>query len=554
MITIGRIERGSLVKTAIKDLNGIFEKEGYNIYINSEDYDYFCLKSLPKADVLRWSQSELKKAQLLTPNGVREPQKVFRDGTPAKLSGQTHIVMPKSMDKLFSPFLNNEFIREYTLHFPFNMYEENLELLLNYLPENYYTEERIEYLKQLNNNKIRVLDLSVKISDGRRQLASKDYISPVEEKDFFLEFRHSTFVEDFFLLMKYKKKMEYVLLFLPKPLLEKYDFDYKLYNEKLLQSDNISGTAVNVSRHFNKDGAKNLLVFGAPGTGKSHWVKENYEDTADAIRVTFHEEYSYQDFVGTLKPNSVNGNVSYEYKAGPFTRILALALSNPSTEYNLIIEELNRANAAAVFGDLFQLLDRDEDGKSTYSIENEDISRYIADKNCTELIGDIRIPSNLNIIATMNSADQGVFALDTAFKRRWSFKYVPIEFEEWHSTVKIPYYKDETQIYYLTVKQFIETINEYLSVNEVLEINEDRLIGPYFVKESQWSNWIEQEHFQKVLNYLWDDIARIDRSQIFIGEFNQFSKVCTSFKELKQVFHHDLHHFLLEEAKKNEDV
>ena len=198
---------------------------------------------------------------------------------------------------------------------------------------------------------------------------------------------------------------------------------------------------------------RNLIIFGAPGTGKSHSLRSAYEGAeapfADRYeRVTFYPTYSYSQFVGTYKPvMKVVGDgekISYQFVPGPFLRSLVKAANDPDHNYLLIVEEINRANAAAVFGDVFQILDRGDDGESEYSIgASEDIVRYLqgsvglgepvlspeakrffgmatADDEPT---GDcaLKLPNNFYIWATMNSADQGAFPLDTAFKRRWEF-------------------------------------------------------------------------------------------------------------------------------------
>ena len=145
---------------------------------------------------------------------------------------------------------------------------------------------------------------------------------------------------------------------------------------------------------------------------------ENYE------RVTFHPDYSYANFVGTYKPVPEGKDITYKYVPGPFMRILQKAIEKPSEPFLLVIEEINRANVAAVFGDVFQLLDRTEDYESEYPIDtSEDMKTYL---NKDKII----LPSSLFIWATMNSADQGVFPMDTAFKRRWDFKYFSINNNE----------------------------------------------------------------------------------------------------------------------------
>jgi len=179
------------------------------------------------------------------------------------------------------------------------------------------------------------------------------------------------------------------------------------------------------------DSPRNLIVYGAPGTGKSHYLNNLLKD-ANTIRTVFHSETQNSDFVGSLKPvTNLEGKVSYQFVAGPFIKAFVSAVKQPSKQIHLIIEEINRANAAAVFGDIFQLLDRDATGRSEYEIQADELlSKYLTDNLDPAFNGLIYIPSNLIINATMNSSDQGVYPLDSAFKRRWSFKYMPIDFQD----------------------------------------------------------------------------------------------------------------------------
>ncbi|TQR11647.1 McrB family protein [Psychrobacillus soli] len=533
------------IKQLVGTLNTIFKSEDINIKLNQSDYDGALLENIPRTEILRWGERELTNAAVEV-GGILQPRKASRDGWEMNSNSATHFFIASASRKMFVPFLNEEIAGEYTLTFPFKMYEANLDLLLDFLPEGYYSPERIEFLKKsFTEGMTRNMNMSVKTTGNRIMFASKDFVSPIEEKRFFLENRYITFAEDYLVILKHKGEMSYTLLFIPKPATTD---ELAVFDGIFLEE--IKGTAFPIHEIMKKTNGRNLLVFGAPGTGKSHWVKQTFEENTESYRVTFHEEYMYQDFVGSLKPSvDEKGLITYKFKPGPFTEILAKAFKNPTTSYTLIIEELNRANAASVFGDLFQLLDRDELGGSVYSIENEDILKYLRDVNQLSEVNKITIPGNLNIIATMNSADQGVFALDTAFKRRWTFKYLPITFEKWHEELLVPYIKVSEQTYKLTVKQFIEILNDFLARNEYLEINEDRLIGPYFVTKSQWESWVDGEYFQKILNYLWDDVARIERSQVFLEGYTQFSQVCNDFKSLKQVFTDDLHHLLMTEAR-----
>ena len=184
------------------------------------------------------------------------------------------------------------------------------------------------------------------------------------------------------------------------------------------------------------------IYYGAPGTGKSHKVRclleEAYPDKEErdnhCKRLIFHPTYKYEDFVGCIKPLvSVDKPLDYLYSAGPFTALLKEAFSNPAEKYYLIIEEINRGNSPAIFGDLFQLLDRLDNGKSAYAVQNVDVSNYFSrDPGLKKLFNDAKIwlPANFNIIATMNTADENIFVLDSAFKRRFELEYVKIEFDD----------------------------------------------------------------------------------------------------------------------------
>lgn len=279
---------------------------------------------------------------------------------------------------------------------------------------------------------------------------------------------------------------------------------------------------------------KNQIIFGAPGTGKSYYLNQKYNNNVS--RVTFHPEYTHYDFIGSYKPipiykeasssniNESDGTtfskgeplIDYRFVPGPFTLSLAKALSNEDEMYTLIIEELNRANAAAVFGDLFQLLDRDDDGNSIYSVSNIEVSSYLdsIDVNWSKENREIYIPSNLNIVATMNSADQGVFFMDSAFKRRWQFKYLPINFAEaLHRDEVIPYNNQS-----ITWSDFVTQINKKLSSIEI-GVAEDKLIGPYFLKPGDLKNKSVEEKKEiiasKLFIYLWDDVVKLKRGLLF---------------------------------------
>ncbi|MGM0924041.1 MAG: AAA family ATPase [Bacillota bacterium] len=285
--------------------------------------------------------------------------------------------------------------------------------------------------------------------------------------------------------------------------------------------------------------AENLIVYGTPGTGKSTYLEENY---ANPIRVVFHSEYSYFDFVGSYKPvplyreleapiHRLNGEtftkgepiIDYQYVPGPFINVLFKAVRDKHNRYTLLIEELNRANAPSVFGDVFQLLDRKADGSSQYKITpNEDLKNYLrSQEDIGHLFEDgLFIPENMNIVSTMNSADQGVFVLDSAFKRRWKFKYMPIKESGFvHENSLVSYGGKEYKWRFILL-----CINDKL---KNLEINEDRLIGPYFISPDEIED--SSSFASKLLIYLWDDVLRYKRADFFINQIRTYSELVSAY-------------------------
>lgn len=233
--------------------------------------------------------------------------------------------------------------------------------------------------------------------------------------------------------------------------------------------------------------------------------------------------------------------ITYEYVPGPFMRTLVKALKNKKSgnikPYLLLIEEINRANVAAVFGDVFQLLDRDDTNQSEYPIQaSEDMKKYLV-KELGGSISDydqIRIPDNMFIWATMNSADQGVFSMDTAFKRRWDFTYQGINAGE--ENIEAYSHKMGGSQVPVNWNMLRKAINaELITYN----INEDKLMGAHFIgKESLMDKEIFDKTFKtKVIMYLFDDAAKQKRTSLFSGvesprSSKLYSDICEAYDEI----------------------
>ena len=296
---------------------------------------------------------------------------------------------------------------------------------------------------------------------------------------------------------------------------------------------------------------KQIIFYGAPGTGKSYAVDQmigSRPGNPEVIRVTIHPEYTYMDFVGQLLPSKNAGSGSYfEFVPGPFTVALQTAYMDLNREVYLVLEELSRGNAAAIFGDILQLLDRNELFQSRYPIYNSNIASVIPSL-CDE---EISLPSNLNIIGTVNVNDQNVFAMDTAFKRRFDWEYVsskPAKDANGNIDLKLnnpkmSLYRSSDSSVETTWLAFYVSLNSFIvDKKEGMGRSEDKQIGQFFLSFSD--KLVQQSHStdsdkanraarvidaairNKLLLYLWEDVQG-----------------SSAFSQAKSLFHPDIASF-----------
>jgi len=509
-----------------KNAEEIYQKIEQMFNIKKFDYDIALIKQLKKSNTL--------------------------DSTN---TNQTHIAITGEQMDAF-PYLsnyeylvnnNNDFKKKFILKLPVQISKNN-----------------INYLK---NNSINLKDTYIKTytfcNRSRQNTQMELSYLKFEEHVFKEDFRKNIHIDDILIIFKERSKLNYYFF-----AIKSSDFKLKLNNIKLSgdvyfdktnpgSGENVTEVSlINVTEVLL---THNRIIYGAPGTGKSWKLRnevEQYFYKENTERVTFYPGYTYGQFVGTYKPKPIykdNLNneiyhtnienpgknhepiISYEFTPGILMKILVKALNNSSENYCLIIEEINRVKVDSVFGDFFQLLDRGEDGKSEYVLKcSEDLLTYlnkeIEDKE-SDIIknGVIYLPSNLYIWATMNSADQGVYPMDTAFKRRWNFEYISLNEGEKHFEdyfVKLG--KDKTKKWN-KVREFINN-----AIKDT--VSEDRLLAPFFVKENDFieENGIKylkpEIYINKVIMYLKEDILRHRKvNSLFYKEKVNFNDLYTKY-------------------------
>lgn len=251
------------------------------------------------------------------------------------------------------------------------------------------------------------------------------------------------------------------------------------------------------------------IFYGTPGSGKSHKVKgiveEKYPNKEEqenfVFRTTFHPDSDYASFVGCYKPVMEGDVIKYKFTPQAFTKAYVTAWENQEQAVYLIIEEINRGNCAQIFGDLFQLLDR-KNGVSEYPIDaDNDLKDYLEKELGVghEGIanGKLKLPANLNIIATMNTSDQSLFPMDSAFKRRWSWKCVPVDYKNPKSVEFTITVEDKSYKWH----DFLEEVNQRIVK---ATDSEDKQMGNFFITQSVK----EDEFVDKVMFYLWNDVCK----------------------------------------------
>ncbi|TSD70007.1 restriction endonuclease [Janthinobacterium sp. KBS0711] len=324
------------------------------------------------------------------------------------------------------------------------------------------------------------------------------------------------------------------------------------------------------------------ILFGSPGTGKSHKIDEHVKAMVPSpfvVKTIFHPEYTHGDFMGRLMPLSQpDGRVSYRYYPGHFMRALAKALSYhheaiqvnppvPPKEVLLVIDEINRGNSAAIFGTAFQLLDRREDGWSSYDVDLSEMehdallqmmgvhqcirypSMYESEKEGRKKLNElfagdldflaerkIKLPPNLRLAGTMNTSDESIYYMDSAFKRRWSWEYVPIDNGNPCSPPD-DLNEDSWRAFVRKLNAFI--LSHAASIRKV----EDKLIGYYFIRTRK-GVVAGSEIQNKLMFFLWDTVFIRDKRLLeqFFGDnkelktFGDFSAKSALFVERIQAW------------------
>ena len=384
-------------------------------------------------------------------------------------------------------------------------------------------------------------------------------------KDYFLNVLHLTSanLNDYFAIKK-KGPAKFTLYYIPKDQLAS-DFFKLLSSDPLIymdKGDYASGEDESITDAEGK--VAQIIYYGCPGSGKSFKVKRItegkdgkkiiwYEKPTEEdkigkkldhepsdeekaslpnniFRTTFHPDYDYATFVGCYKPGKDKDNkLDYKFVPQVFAKAYVAALKHPKDPIYLIIEEINRGNCAQIFGDLFQLLDR-TDGVSDYEIKPDaDLAKYLDTEGVSS--ESLKLPDNLHIYATMNTSDQSLFPMDSAFKRRWAMEFLPIDYKH-GKAMKFTITIDDTTYPWIG---FLQMVNEMiLQATD----SEDKQMGEFFIKDSV----TQKEFINKVMFYLWNDVCkdlynpRRVQAQYFLRVKNQLESEKNDYFTFAELF------------------
>lgn len=413
-----------------------------------------------------------------------------------------------------------------------------------------------QFRTKFDNRLIQALkQLPTLVIDKDRITLVDDKIDEVATKVFLFESNPDIFASDDYLSFLGSKKSLFDLL--------------PSQDSEKVEASNEEKFTEHIDESTRLKNGTNVLLYGVPGSGKSWTIEHEYCKPGTMVeRLVFHPDYTNADFIGQIMPvvDPKEKLVTYEFTPGPFTNILRDAYHNPQKSYVLIIEEINRGNAPAIFGDIFQLLDRTVSektidgitypiGTSEYEITNTNIAKVVYGDEGHK----VRIPSNLSILGTMNTSDQNVFTLDTAFQRRWRMRLVENNFDNVRTSLANADILDTK----VTWQRFCETINTIIIGNKAkMASAEDKRLGVYFVHENdlqfdaralpsegyitlleEYNNLLKSERSgtitddqrarlneirdaviqnrvfpEKVIKYLWDDAFKFNPEALFDTE------------------------------------
>lgn len=508
----------------LEKVKSFFER--FNIKVKVEDIDGIAIKKMAATNVIKENR------------------------TSKKSSKQTHIAITGELRKFFPivttiNYLKDGGIKGYSYKIPIILLKENLEYL------NFEEKD-----KDIETYTICYIGHGGSEQDIQIQLSKK-----TKDEENFIKFRSKIYEDDYLVIIKIKENFKYYFLNLKKE--EKSNIISIFGKDEICYFDSNPKEVIFEDTYLIND--KEIksekfpyqkIVYGAPGTGKSYSLNEEVESIfgVNKERVTFYDGYTYGQFIGMYKPVTIinreklknqlaegreEKDIGYKYIPGPFMKQLVKAYKDSSNKFCLIIEEINRAKADKVFGNIFQLLDRDDKGNSRYPISvSEEQIQYLTEEltNEKDILERIEkeglyLPKNLYIWATMNSADDGVQPLDTAFKRRWKFNYISLNANEGNfgngETFIIGQYKDKDILW----NNFRTALNDTLKVNTT----EDRLIAPFFISPNDFEEIdtsikkIDKNILsEKVLMYIFDDLLRHYpklRKEIFHNDIKTFSDI-----------------------------